>query len=274
MIKTKTILAALALGFLLAGPATASETGGVEPKFLNWSFGGPFGTYDTNQLQRGFQVFREVCSSCHSANLLAFRNLSEQGGPHYSEEQVKALAATYTVADPEAADGERPGIAADRWPAPFATDQDARDANNGALPPDFSVIAKARSVAKPGLGWVMNYFTAYQEGGPDYIYNLLTNYAEAPHGVEIAPGQSYNAFFGGGLSMPPPLSDGLVSYDDETVPATTEQYAKDVSAFLMWVAEPHLDARKELGFKVILVLFVLAGLMYLTKRRLWSKIPH
>lgn len=274
MIKFKTILSAVALAGMFSMPSNAAETGGVEPKFIDWSFGGLFGTYNEHQLQRGFQVFREVCSACHSANLLAFRNLAEEGGPGYSEEQVKALAAEYTITDPESLDGERPGIAADRWPAPFATEQDARDANNGAYPPDFSVLAKARTVNRPGLGWVLNYFIAYQEGGPDYVYNLLTNYAEPPHGVEVPAGQYYNAFLGTSFSMAPPLADGLVTYDDDTVPMTTEQYAKDVAAFMMWVAEPHLASRKELGFKVLIILSAFAVLMYLTKRKLWSKIPH
>ncbi len=272
MIKTKTILAALALCGLFATPAAASETGGVPTKFINWSFGGVFGTYDKNQLQRGFQIFKEVCSSCHSANLLAFRNLSEPGGPGYSEAQVKALAATFTVADPEAEDGERPGIAADRWPATMSP-ADAK-ASFGVEPPDFSVLAKARSATKPGFSWVLDYFTVYQEGGPDFIYNLLTNFTDAPHGVEVAAGQYYNAYTGGVLAMAPPLSDGLVTYDDNTVPETVEQYSKDVAAFMMWVAEPHLDARKELGFKVIIILAGFAVLMYLTKRKLWSKIEH
>lgn len=272
MIKIKTILAAIALVGLFSVPAAASETAGVETKFLPWSFGGIFGTYDRNQLQRGFQVFQEVCSSCHSANLLAFRNLSEDGGPGYSEAQVKALAATFTIADPEAVDGERPGIQADHWPATMSP-EDGK-ATFGVEPPDFSVLAKARSATRPGLGWILNYFIAYQEGGPDYIYNLLTNYAEAPEGVEVADGQYYNAYFGGVIAMPPPLEDGLVTYDDDTVPMTVEQYSKDVAAFMMWLAEPHLVARKELGFKVLIVLMLFAGMMYLTKRKLWSNVPH
>ncbi len=272
MIKTKTILAAIALCGLFATPAAAAGAAGVETKFLNWSFGGVFGTYDEHQLQRGFQVYQEVCSSCHSANLLAFRNLSEPGGPGYSEDQVKALAATFTIADPEAEDGERPGIPADRWPA-MMSPADAKAAF-GVVPPDFSVLAKARSATKPGFGWVLNYFTLYQEGGPDYIYNLLINYADAPHGVEVAAGQYYNAYTGGVLAMAPPLTDELVTYDDDTVPMTVEQYSKDVAAFMMWVAEPHLVSRKELGFKVLIILSAFAVLMYLTKRKLWSKIEH
>jgi ubiquinol-cytochrome c reductase cytochrome c1 subunit len=272
MIKLKTIVAAIALCGLTVFPAAAAETSDVETKFLPWSFGGLFGTYDRNQLQRGFQVFQEVCSSCHSANLLAFRNLAEEGGPGYSEAQVKALAASFTIADPEAEGGERAGIPADHWPATMAP-ADAKDAF-GVVPPDFSVLAKARSAHRPGIGWIINYFIAYQEGGPDYIYNLLTNYAEAPHGVDVAAGQYYNAYLGRVVAMPPPLSDGLVSYENDTVPMTVEQYSKDVAAFMMWVAEPHLVARKELGFKVLLVLVLFAGLMYLTKRKLWSNVPH
>lgn len=273
MIKIKTILAALALAGLFAGPAAANEAAGsVATKFMPWSFGGIFGTYDRNQLQRGFQVFKEVCSSCHSANLMAFRNLSEPGGPGYSDAQVKALAATFTITDPEAEGGERAGIPADHWPATMAP-ADAKAAF-GVVPPDFSVLAKARGVTKPGLGWILDYFTAYQEGGPDYIYNLLTNFADAPAGVQVADGQYYNAFLGRVLRMPPPLSDGLVTYDDNTVPQTTEQYAKDVAAFMMWMAEPHLVERKELGFKVLIILSLFAAMMYLTKRKLWSNVAH
>jgi ubiquinol-cytochrome c reductase cytochrome c1 subunit len=204
--------------------------------------------------------------------LLAFRNLAEEGGPGYSEEQVKALAATFTISDPEAVDGERPGIPADHWPSLMSPADGA--AAFGVAPPDFSVLAKARGVQKPGIAWVLDYFTAYQEGGPDYIYNLLIHYAEPPEGVEVADGQYYNAFTGSVLAMPPPLSDGLVTYEDDTIPMTVEQYSKDVSAFMMWVAEPHLVARKELGFKVLIVLVLFAALMYLAKRKLWSNVPH
>lgn len=260
---------AFGLGFG-ASAAVAAEEGGVEPELQSWSFAGLFGTYDENQLQRGFQIFREVCSNCHGADLMAFRNLEEHGGPGFSEEQVKALAASYTIQDPEAEGGERPGIAADRWPAPFLSEQDARDANGGALPPDFSVLAKARGVHQPFPFWVFNYFTAYQEGGPDYIYNLLTHYTEPPEGVEVPPGQYYNSFYGGPISMAPPLDDGFVSYEGEGVPETLEQYSHDIAAFMMWMADPHLAERKATGFRVLVFLIVLAGLMYLVKRRIWS----
>lgn len=273
----KGILTAFVLvGGMLMGTAQAAESGGKEAELQSWSFSGVFGKYDPQQLQRGFQVFREVCASCHSANLLAFRNLAEEGGPEFDEAQVKLLAAEYTVVDPDALDGERPAVPADRWPAPFETEQDARDSNNGAVPPDFSVLAKARGIHQKFPFWAFNYFTGYQEGGPDYIYNLLVNYAEAPHGVELGEGQAYNAYLGSGLSMLPPLDDGLVTYEGEgtAVPETVEQYAHDVSAFMMWVAEPHLTSRKQMGFRALTFLIILAGMMYLVKRKLWADIKH
>ena len=275
MIHFKSIFAAVvvASGLLASIPAQAAGTGGKEAELQDWSFAGLFGTYDKNQLRRGFQVFREVCANCHGARLMAFRNLSEEGGPEYSEDQIKLLASEYTVADPEAVDGERTAVPADRWPSPFATEQDARDANNGAIPPDFSVLAKARGISQKFPYWAFNYFTAYQEGGPDYIYNLLTNYAEAPHGVEVGEGQAYNAFLGSGLSMQPPLQDELVAYEGDT-PQTVEQYSRDVAAFMMWVAEPHLVSRKEMGFRVLIFLAVFAVLMYLVKRKIWSTVEH
>lgn len=274
MFNVKTVFAAAALAGSLAFASVApAAEGGHEAELQDWSFAGLFGTYDTHQLQRGFQVFREVCSNCHSARLLSFRNLSEEGGPEFSEEQVKLLASEYTVIDPETIEGERPGVAADRWPSPFLTEQDARDANNGAVPPDFSVLAKARGISQGFPNWAFNYFTGYQEGGVDYIYNLLTGYGEPPEGVEVADGQAYNAFLGHGISMPPPLADGLVDYEGE-VPETVDQYAHDVAAFMMWVAEPHLASRKEMGFRALIFLVGFAVLMYLVKRRLWSSVPH
>lgn len=276
MIKLKTIFASLALvaGLAMTPSAMAAGGGAKEAELQPWSFGGLFGTYDTHQLQRGFQVFREVCANCHAARLLAFRNLSEEGGPSFSEAQVKLLAAEYEVIDIEAEDGVRVAVAADRWPSPFETDQDARDSNNGAIPPDFSVLAKARGIHQKFPYWAFNYFTAYQEGGPDFIYNLLVNYEEAPHGYELGEGQAYNAYLGHGLSMQAPLQDELVTYEDDAFPQTTEQYAADVSAFMMWMADPHLVSRKQMGFKVLLVLILFAGMMYLTKRKLWANIKH
>lgn len=266
LVATAVLVFSIALG---GSAALAAEEGG-HAELQSWSFGGLFGTYDEHQLQRGFQIFREVCANCHGANLIAFRNLSEHGGPGFSEEQVKALAATYMIADPDAEGGRRAGVAADRWPSPFDTEQDARDANGGALPPDFSVLAKARGIHQDFPFWAFNYFTAYQEGGADYIYNLLTNYHEATEGVEVPPGQYYNAFMGGTLAMAPPLEDGFVTYEGEGAPETLDQYSKDISAFMMWMADPHLAERKATGFRVLIILIVLAGLMYMVKRRIWA----
>lgn len=280
MFKNK-IIAALfaAIAGLVATPALSAEAG-AHVERQSWSFAGIFGTYDENQLQRGFQVFREVCASCHGAKLIAFRNLSEPGGPAFSEAQVKALAAEYQVNDATAESGSRPAVAADRWPSPFADDQEARDANGGSLPPDFSVLAKARGVTDPFPTWVFNYFTGYQEGGADYIHALLTGYHdEAPEDFDLADGKYYNDYFPGhAIGMAPPLADGSVTYapgpNGETVPETLDQYATDVSAFMMWMAEPHLVSRKETGFKVLLFLVLFAGLMYATKRKLWAGIEH
>lgn len=280
MIMKKSIFAAALMALALAaGPALAQQSGVPHVPEIQkqpWSFAGVFGTYDRNQLQRGFQVFRDVCSSCHSARLLAFRNLSEPGGPEYSEAQVKALAAEYEIADPDAKGGVRPAVAADHWPSPFASEAEARDAMGGALPPDFSVIAKARGTTQPFPWWILNYFTAYSEGGPDYIHALLNGYEETPPaGAEVPDGKYYNRYFpGNAIGMAPPLQDGLVTYEDAGFPQTVDQYSRDVAAFLMWVAEPHLVERKETGFKVILFLVLFAGLMWLVKQKLWSRVEH
>lgn len=270
MTMKKTILSALvfvaSLG--LAAPAQAAGEA-VHTYQQNWTFAGVFGTYDKNQLRRGFQVYREVCSSCHGLDFIAFRNLSEPGGPEYSEDQVRALAAEYTVVDQTVDGGEREGVPSDRWPAPFPNEQIARDANGGAFPPDLSLMAKARGIHLDFPWWVFTYFTAYQEAGADYIYNLLTRYAEAPADVELQPGQYYNEYFAGHMiAMALPLADGIVTYDGET-PETVHQYATDVAAFLQWTADPHMISRKQLGFRVILFLVVFAGLMYMVKRKIW-----
>ncbi|MDB5474242.1 MAG: cytochrome c1 [Devosia sp.] len=283
MIKTKTFLAAVALASSLMAPAFAAEASAPIEK-QTWSFAGIFGTYDENQLQRGFQVYREVCASCHGARLIAFRNLAEYGGPGFSEEQVKALAAEYEVVDPTVEGGVRAGVPADRWPSPFPTEQDARDANGGSLPPDFSVLAKARGLVDPFPSWIFNYFTGYSEGGVDYIRALLLGYhdevpASAPEGFVLPEGKYYNDYFPGhAIGMAPPLQDEQVTYTpaegEAEVPLTVEQYATDVAAFMMWMAEPGLVSRKETGFRVMLFLFLFAGLLYLTKRRIWKGIEH
>ncbi len=275
-------LAAAGIAASLAGGAYAAEEEGGTPHYplvapvqQDWSFAGPFGTYDRGQLQRGFKVFREACSACHSMDLVAFRTLEALG---YSEAQVRTIAAEYTIVDGPNADGdmfERPGVPSDRFPAPFANPEAAAASNNGAAPPDFSLIAKARAVTRGFPTFVFDIFTQYAEGGPDYIYGLLTGYAEPPEGFELQPGTYYNPHFmnGAAFSMPPPLSDDQIEYDDDA-PRTLDQYARDVSAFLMWAAEPHLEARKKTGFVVLVFLVLFAGLTYLTKRKIWSDVPH
>lgn len=275
-------LAAIGLAAAMLGGAQAAEEEGgtphyplIHPTQQSWSFAGPFGTYDRGQLQRGFKVFREACSACHSMELVPFRAIEALG---YSEAQVRALAAEYTIVDGPNGDGdmfERPGVPSDRFPSPFPNHEAAAASNNGAAPPDFSLIAKARAVTRGFPTFVFDIFTQYAEGGPDYIYGLLTGYTEAPEGYDLQPGTYYNAHFmnGTALSMPPPLSDDQVEYDDDA-PQTLDQYSRDVSAFLMWAAEPHLEARKKTGFVVLLFLVLFAGLVYLTKRKIWSDVPH
>ena len=208
--------------------------------------------------------------------LVAFRTLDELG---YSEAQVKAFAAEYTVQDGPNDEGEmfeRPGIPSDYFPSPFPNVQAAAAANGGAAPPDFSLIAKARGVERGFPTFVFDIFTQYAENGPDYIHSLLTGYGEEPPaGMEIAEGTYYNPYFiaGKSLAMPPPLSDGQVTYDDGS-PQTVDQYSRDVSAFLMWAAEPHLEDRKKTGFRVLIFLVLFGALVYLTKRKIWADVPH
>ena len=267
-------------------PAAAEEEGAAPTHFpmkkaepLSWSFAGFFGKYDTAQLQRGFQVYKDVCANCHSLKYVAFRNLSEPGGVGFSEAAVKALAATFQIQDGPNESGdmfERPGIPSDRFPSPFANDQAAAAANGGAAPPDLSLMAKARGNTRGLLFTVLDFFTQYQEGGANYIHALLTGYGQTPPaGVEIPEGTYYNPYFNAAVSlkMPPPLSDGAVPYSDGS-PETVDQYSRDVAAFLMWTAEPHLEARKRIGFQVFIFLIVFAGLMYLTKKRVWANVAH
>ena len=246
-----------------------------KPTEKDWSFAGPFGTYDKGQLQRGLKVYKEVCAACHSMELVAFRTLEGLG---YSEAQVKAFAAEYTVQDGPNADGEmfeRPGLPSDHFPSPFPNKEAAAASNNGAAPPDFSLIAKARGVERGFPTFVFDIFTQYAEGGPDYIYSLLTGYQEPPAGTEVAEGTYYNPYFiaGKSLAMAPPLSDGQVTYDDGA-PQTVDQYSRDVAAFLTWAAEPHLEDRKKTGFQVMVFLAVFGVLVYLTKRKVWSEVAH
>jgi ubiquinol-cytochrome c reductase cytochrome c1 subunit len=281
MIKITTIFAAGLMALSLAAPVAAQEHETIQIERQPWSFGGIFGKYDEHQLQRGFQVFQAVCANCHGAKLLAFRNLEEEGGPGFSEEQVKALAAEYTVNDPEAPEGTRKGLPSDRWPGTGQSDAD-QIAAFGIVPPDLSVMAKARAIASPFPQWIFNYFTTYSEGGPDYIHALLMGYEETPpEGAEVVEGKFYNHVFPGHwIGMPPPLADGQVPYSNEDgspAPAemmTVEQYSTDVSAFLMWVAEPHLNDQKAAGFRVLTFLILFAVLMWFVKNRVWRHVEH
>ncbi len=278
VLSSNVLAAALSASLSLIGMRVALAQEAEAPPRLYWSFHGPVGTYDQAQLQRGFKVYREVCATCHSIKLLAFRNLADPGGPDFTEAQAATVAASFQVTDGPNDKGEmfqRPGKLADYFPPPFPNDQAARAALGGGLPPDMSVLAKARSHEAGFPRFIFDAFTQYQEAGPDYIHAILTGYEEQPPaGFALAPGTQYNKYFPGhAIAMPKPLSDGQVEYTDGA-PATVDQYAKDISAFLMWAAEPKLDERKRLGFQVFVFLIVLTGLLYFSKRRVWHDIHH
>jgi len=248
------LLIALAVGVGLGGAARALEEA-PEPPHQQWPFEGVFGTYDTAASQRGFQVYKEVCSACHAVKHLAFRNLEEIG---YTEDQVKGIAAQYQVTDGPNDEGQmfqRPARPSDPIPGPFPNDQAARAANNGALPPDLSLITKAR------------------EGGPDYVYAILNGFKDAPPGFKLLEGTYYNQYFTGHqIKMPPPLTQtDQLKYADGTQ-ATVPQMSHDVVSFLSWAAEPNLNDRHRIGFKVILFLIIATGVFYAAKRKIWSRI--
>ncbi|MDJ0613359.1 MAG: cytochrome c1 [Rhizobiaceae bacterium] len=268
-------IAGLAIAAVIAVTGASYAAGGpkIKPKEVDWSFAGPFGTWDLGQLQRGFKVYQEVCASCHSIDLIAFRNLQEIG---FSEAQVKAIAAEYEVTDGPNADGEmfeRTAVPSDLIPGPYANAAEAAAVNNGAAPPDFSLLAKARAVERGFPTFVFDMFTLYAENGPDYIYSLLTGYKDAPEGKELPEGTHYNPYFiaGEAIAMGQPLYGDDVEYDDGTE-ATIEQQSKDVSAFMMWAAEPYLVERKQMGFKVIAFLLIFSILLYLTKKSVFRQL--
>lgn len=249
------------LAILLAGlvapasPAAAQESEIATPPKLSWSFAGPFGKYDQAQLQRGLKIYHDVCSNCHSLSLLAFRNLADPGGPGYSAAQAAAFAAQYKLS------------AADHFPAP----NEAVISSFPTRPPDMSVLAKARGYPRGFPGFVFDFFTQYQEQGVDYIAALLKGYENPPQGVTVPPGTFYNRYFPShNLAMPQPLSAGQIMYEDGS-PPTLEQYSQDIAAFLMWAAEPRLVERKRIGFTVMIYLIALAGLLYLTKKKVWRE---
>jgi cytochrome c1 len=264
-------------------PVLAAEEHPPEIARQDWTFGGMTGHYDKEQLRRGYQVYKDVCAACHGLRLLHYRNLSEPGGPEFAVGNVEQMAAEAQVTDGPNDDGEmftRPGKPADRFVSPYPNAKAAAAANGGASPPDLSVMAKARTIERAGpwylepLNWISDVATNYQEQGPDYIHALLTSYAEAPSGMTMAQGMYYNAAFPGHqIAMPAPLSDGQVTYPDG-VPATLDNYSRDVSAFMMWTAEPKLEERKRMGLKVLIYLSILAGLLYLSKRALWRNVEH
>lgn len=299
--------ASIAAASVLGASAEAAGGKTAPLKHEHWHFSGVFGTYDKDAVQRGFQVYETVCSNCHGVALLSFRNLGQKGGPFdvavCTEEGsdkrilcddpnqnpiVKAIAAKYKYQITDGPDDsgdmfQRAAIPSDPIPGPYANDNQARAANGGALPPDLSLIAKAR------------------HHGPDYIYSLLTGYRPSPDGVVVPAGQHYNVYFpgdmlqlakremldedghpiegfetplGGVLAMAPPLSDGVVDYTDETAPETVEQYARDVVEFLAWASEPKMEARKRLGVMTLGYLIILTILLYWSYREIWSKTEH
>jgi ubiquinol-cytochrome c reductase cytochrome b/c1 subunit len=260
---------------LLAMPGVAAE--GQKPaKNITFSFEGPFGKFDRGQLQRGYKVYKEACANCHALQYVSFRNLSEKGGPEFSEEEVKALAATFTVKDGPDDSGEmfdRPGLPSDRIPSPYPNEQAARVGNGGSYPPDLSLITKYRP------GWYGTFDQlVHGIGGPQYVYSVLMGYEDPPAEIaaEAPEGKSYNPYFANGhwIGMPPngTLTDGLVTYDDkpDDYQATVDEMARDVSAFLAWTAEPKMEERKSTGFMVLIYLGVLALLLYLVKKKIWA----
>jgi ubiquinol-cytochrome c reductase cytochrome c1 subunit len=281
MKKTLVLIAAAAGLAFAAQPAQAA---GAAHKLRDggFSFDSPFGAFHQGQLQRGYKVYREVCASCHSMNLMHFRTLAEPGGPFYDEHQanpaenrfVKALAKEVQIADIDTETGEpvmREGTAADRFPNPYPNATAAAAANGGAAPPDLSVMAKAR------------------HGGANYIYSLLTGYEAVPAGLQIRPGQYYNVYMagdltpfmpegahvppGGFIAMPKPLTDGQVTYDDGTV-ASEDQMARDVAAYIAWASDPKQVQRKQTGLGVLIFLFLFAGVTYVSYRRIWQGVAH
>ncbi|MEE2566150.1 cytochrome c1 [Hyphobacterium marinum] len=270
---TITRILAVSAALLVSAPALAAEGEQHHPEQHDWTFAGPFGTFDRDQLQRGFQVYQEVCAACHGLDMMSFRNLGEEGGPFYDPEYpnpndnevVRWIAEQYVITDGPDDLGEmfeRPGIPADSFPNPYPNPQAARASNGGALPPDLSLIVNAR------------------HDGANYVRSLLLGYGhEAPEGVTVRPGQYYNPYFPGGLlAMGPQLTEGRVSYTTpeggEEVEATPEQMAEDVVAFLAWATDPHATERKRTGLIVLIYMLILCGLTWFAYRQVWSNQEH
>lgn len=281
MLRKGLALAALGLA-LFAGPVLAATTE-EEPKDVHWSFEGPFGRFDKAQVQRGYKVYREVCSSCHSMDLMSYRNLGQKGGPFYDVKYknpndnpyVKSLAKDIQVPDIDGETGDvlrRPAGSADKFARPYPNEPAARASNGGALPPDLSVIVKAR------------------EGGAPYVYSILTGYHEPPAGMSVPPGKYYNPYMpgdmssswsgakdkipvGGFIAMPPPLAPGKVTFDDGK-PSTLDQQAKDVVAFLAWASEPKMEERKQFGLGAMIYLLIFSILLWFSYRKIWKNVSH
>lgn len=282
--RAKTALAACMMGLGLASATSALAAEGGHPVIdrQKWSFGGFLGKYDDNQLQRGFRVYQEVCSRCHGLSRVYFRNLAESGGPGFPEAAVKSLAATFQYNDLPNDQGKvlkRPGRLTDPLPSPYANPEEARAAQNGALPPDLSLIVKARAAEADTPFYrvpdkmLKDIATGYQEGGADYLFAFLSGYADPPAGVKVGDFMNYNkAFPGHQTAMPNPFlgGPGLVKYDDGT-PETIENYQRDVTAFLAWASDPRLEERKRMGMLVMFYLLITAILFGLAKRRIWAK---
>lgn len=276
--------AALLVGIVIGNAVQADAAeGGPEIARQEWTFGGITGYFDNDQLRRGYMVYKNVCSSCHGLRLLHYRNLMEPGGPEYSNSSVTDFAAEAQVTDGPNDDGEmftRPGKPSDRFVSPYPNDKAAAAAQGGTVPPDLSLIVKARTIERHSAWyaapyfWVSDIVTVYQEQGADYLYALLTGYQDAPQGIEMVEGMNYNAAFPGHqIAMPAPLAEGLVEYPEGIAP-TVDNYARDVTAFLAWAAEPKLEQRKRLGVQVMFYLLILAVLAYLSKLVIWRKVKH
>ena len=236
-------------------PLFSAET--IDPIKVNWSFKELTGKFDRASLQRGFQVYKEVCASCHSMQYLSYRNLGEPGGPEFTQEEVKAIAASVEIEDGPDSQGEmftRTGKPSDKFKSPYPNVEASTAANGGAYPPDMSVLVKARP------------------GGADYMYSVLMGYEEPPAGMKLDDGVYYNKYMiGQKIKMASPLSEGIVEYSDGTE-ATMDQMAKDVTTFLAWAAEPELEERHRVGFKVIIYLILLTILVYLSMKKIWSRV--
>lgn len=281
MLRKRFALAVLGLA-LFAGAASAATTE-KEPREVTWSFEGPFGRFDKAQVQRGYKVYREVCSACHAMDLMYYRNLGQKGGPFYDPKYpnpndnpyVKSLAKDLQVPDIDSETGDvvqRPATSADKFIRPFPNEPAARASNGGALPPDLSVIVKAR------------------EGGARYVYSILTGYGEPPAGMTVPTGKHYNPYMpgdmasfwtgpkdkvpvGGFIAMPPPLAPGKVTFDDGK-PSTVDQQARDVTAFLAWAAEPKMEERKQFGLGAMIYLLIFSILLWFSYRKIWKHIGH